>query len=218
MSNDPDDEMGDIVRKDLTLSITCVSCVFFKRIAVFKAPCSELGTAPAAKTCSRFVPDPVQMDAPDRLARALAAIAGARRPKLAAAAALGAARITKLGFRLGQQVFFRVMGGEYLSNYASAIVVGATHSQLVLSGVDSFTMLTNVSSVLNKEAFERKRLSLVKRGRINDPVAPFERIRVNNRDKLLMHLPKSASPKRRGRPPTKRSAHDRKPILISHHG
>jgi hypothetical protein len=159
------------------------------------------------------------MDVPDRLLRALVAIAGSRRPLLAAAAAVGSRRIAKLGFSLGQRVFFKIIGADYLSNYASAIVVGATRTQLVLSGVDTFTAMINISSVLDKEGFESKRLSLVKRNRINDPTAPFERIKINNRDRLLMHTPKTAGvKKRRGRPPAKKKKADfESPILLGTH-
>lgn len=214
-----DETFPDIIRRDLVLQVTCVNCVFYKRLAVMKSPCAELGTAPAAKTCYRFVPDPVQMDSPDRLARALTAIAGARRPLLAAAAAAGSRRIAKLGYALGQRVIFRIMGGDYLSNYASAIVVGATRTQLVLSGIDSFTAMVNISSVLDKEGFERKRTSLVRRNRINDPATPFERIRVNNKDKLLLHMPTVAGvKKKRGRPPAKKKKIDfDEPIVLGTH-
>ena len=203
----PDKEtLPDIIRRDLVIPITCANCVFFKRLAVLKLPCYELGTAPAAKTCHRFVPDPVQMDTPERLVRALVAIAGAKRPVLAAAAAAGSKRISKLGFILGQRIFFRVMGGDYLSNYASAIIVGATRNQIVVSGQDTFTAIVYTSNVLNKEDFENKRKRLVAANKINDPVAPFERIRINNKDKLLLHTPKVVGNKKRGRPAKKLSA------------
>jgi hypothetical protein len=146
------------------------------------------------------------MDAPNRLCKALAAIGGAKKPVLAASAVAGAKRAAKLGYRLGQVVYFRIMGGDFLGNYASAFVVGATSDQLVLAGHDTFTAIVYPDRVYSTERFELKKAALIKREKINDPNGGFTKIKVGNRGYLSV-VPKMAGtvtssnkPRGRGRP------------------
>lgn len=210
------EKLPDVKRRDLVLEVNCGHCVFYRRQAVLASPCETLGTAASAKTCHRFVPDPTQMDDPDRLFRALAAIGGAKKPLLAASAIIGSKRVTRLGFYVGQQVFFRPAGGDFLSNYARAAVVGAAGDRLVLAGDANFTAFMYPRNLLDKEAFEKKRKRLVKKKAINDP-AGFKKIRVGDVDKLEAYLPELArsAKKKRGRPPGKVKKNADGSILLS---
>lgn len=208
------DELPDIRRKDLVLPVSCGNCTFYRSQAVFKQPCSDLGTPASAKTCFRFVPDPHQLDDPERLFRALAAIGGAKRPSLTASVMVGAKRVEKLGFRVGQRVFFRPAGDDYLNNYVAAAVVGASSDRLVLAGEAGFTAFVYPNSVMVKADFEKKRTRLVKRDKVNDPKGGFKKIKVGNVEKLHAYLPELATAstkKRRGRPPGKKKG----PIVLN---
>jgi hypothetical protein len=215
-SGSPDnEELPDIRRKDLVLPLSCGSCTFYSRLAVFKQPCSDLGTPASAKTCFRFVPDPHQLDEPKRLFRVLSAIGKAKRPLLAASVVLGAKRVAKFGLRIGQIVYFRPAGDDYLNNYAAASIVGATKDRIVLAGEQGFTAFVYPTSVMTKEAFETKRKSLVKRDKVNDPSGGFKKLKVGNVEKLMAYLPelaRASTKKRRGRPPGKRK---KGPIILN---
>lgn len=209
------DDLPEIRRKDLVLSVCCHDCTFFRRQAVFKQPCSDLGTAGSSKPCFRFVPDPAQLDEPERVFRALAAIGGAKKPTLMASVVEGAKRVKKLGFRVGQRVYFRLAGDDYLNNYAAAAVVGATRDRLVLMGEQGFTAFLYPTSVMAKADFESKRNRLVKRDKVNDPDGGFKKLRVGDKEKLLAYLPqlaKTDAKRKRGRPPGKRK---KGPIILN---
>lgn len=209
------DDLPEIRRKEIVLPVNCGDCTFFRRQAVFKQPCSDLGTAGSSKPCFRFVPDPAQLDEPERVFRALAAIGGAKKPVLMASVLEGAKRVKKLGFRVGQRVYFRPAGDDYLNNYAAAAVVGASKDRLVLMGEQGFTAFLYPSSVMTKADFEKKRGRLVKRDKVNDPNGGFKKLRVGSAEKLLAYLPqlaKADGKKKRGRPPGKRK---KGPIILN---
>lgn len=211
-------EIPDIKRRDITLPIACRNCVFYRKLAAYAKGCEELGVAPSAKTCTKFVPDPEQMDQTDRLLQTLTTVGRAKKPELVYAAMLSAAKVRRTGYRVGQTVFFRVLGGDYLSNYARGVVVGSVRDSVVVIGAELFTACLKVSSVLSSDDFLVKKERLVSAGKINDPGVTFERIRVRDRKKLLAHVPKLAggtakAKAKRGRP-SKVKAGEFNPIVI----
>jgi hypothetical protein len=212
------DEVPDIRRRDPTIPIKCGDCVFHTNLATYGRPCSELGTLSAAKTCARFVADPAQLGEAADVGPLLRAIAGVRNGAMVASIVLSSRKVGRLGFRLGQTVYFRVMGGDFLCNYARAIVIGASGRDLVLSGVQTFRALVGASQLMDRDAWEVKRARLVKAGRIDDPDGGLRKIEVRGRERLVAYepLPLGSGSSRRKKPARgKTNAGKRRPITIN---
>ena len=124
----------DIERRAVILPIQCGQCLFHRRMAIYPKPCIQLGTPASAETCRRFVPDPNSLG--EDSAKILRVLRGIKKPNLLAAVIMSAKKVERLGFELGQPVYLHVMGGEYISNYASGTVIGCSKDQIVERFVD----------------------------------------------------------------------------------
>ena len=202
--------MPDVVRRQVTLSVTCGSCVFHRRFAVYDHPCNDLGTSAASVPCSRYCLDPTHAAKGEELFKLAAAVGAARNAHLLAAMFASGHRAKRHGFTVGQQVVVRVTPGEYMSNYARGVVVGATTKQVMLAGYDNFTAMLHPSSLLTLAQWAAKRASLVKSKHINDPNG-VKRIRVKGSAALSVYevdLLRGQVAKKRGRPPKKLTGAD----------
>lgn len=180
------DDIPDIKRQAVVLPVQCGSCIFHSRMATYSKPCIQLGTPASAETCRRFVPDPTQIG-PDP-GPILQLLASAVKPVLLAAAMLAARKVSKLGFKLGERVFFRVMGADYVNNYVSGVIVGAVDRRFVLAGAEGFTALLESESVLNNEGWEHKLEKLLRAGKVDDPNGGLRRI-ASQGNKLVAYVP-----------------------------
>lgn len=201
------DEIPEIRRRRIVLPVKCGDCVFHKRLATYPRPCFELGTPPSADTCIRFAPDPSHMGDATDLATTLKALASAQRPALAAMAMLGARAVERLGFSIGQTVYMKVLGGDFLCNYARAVVVAASRDKLVLAGAQGYTALVGTDLLLNYDSWAEKRQRLVRAKRINDPSGGLRKLDVRGSERLIVYEPNQIGggkrKKPRGRPKRK---------------
>ncbi len=202
-NNEDKIEVPDIRRAPVVLPVQCGQCLFHKRMATYAKPCLQLGTPASAETCARFVPDPVLLG-PDS-GRALRFLASVRGPVLIAAAMLQARKIERRGFSLGEHVYTKVMGDDYLNNYASGYVVGTARDHVVVAGGAGYSALLLPSSLLNRVGWLAKAKSLIDRDRINDPKGGLLRITVRGKQRLSAFEPeplggkKARAKKRRDR-------------------
>ena len=192
-----EDDLPTIRRRKVVLPIKCGDCIFHKHMATYVKPCSELGTIASSDTCGRFIPDPRLLG--NDAGRALRAVASAIRPMLLAASMLSAKRVARSGFKLGQRVYVHVTGGDYLNNYASGIVVGATADKVVVLGSEGYSALLSSEALIDSWAWSRVRARLVGADRINDPDGGLRRISVRGRERLIAYEPADMSGKKRTR-------------------
>ena len=197
--------MPDVTRRPVTLNVSCGSCVFHRRFAVYDHPCHDLGVAAASVPCSRYCVDPTHAAKGEELFKLAAAVGSARNAHLLAAMFASGHRSRRHGFTVGQQVVVRVTPGEYMSNYARGVVIGATTKQVMLAGYDNFTAMLHPSSLLPLDQWRAKRSSLIKAKRVNDPDG-VKRIKVKGSAALAVYevdLMRGQVAKKRGRPPKK---------------
>ena len=206
----------DIRRGPVILPVQCGHCLFHKRMATYSRPCVELGTPASAQTCSRFTPDPAQLSQDD--ARALSTIASAKRPLLLASIMLQAKRCARIGWKVGEIVYLRITGGDYLNNYASGMVVGATRDQVILIGYEGYTALLFPDALLDRAAWETKRQNLVSRKAINDPAGGLRKIGERGAVKLVAYEPAPLGKGVKRRKAKRTPSRDRKPYVINLQG
>lgn len=85
-------------------------------------------------------------------------------------------------FKFGKQVFFKMVGKDYLSNYVSGYVIGysSTGDMLVCGDPDKNSRgssyvahIKKDTPLLSREEFKKKKLLLVKKNRLLDPDKPL---------------------------------------------
>lgn len=195
-----ENEIPDIKRKDIILRVKCKDCIFFKQYATYQHPCSMLGTIASAKPCSRFTLNPSSLGNIAQAAEVFAVLAPFKQKLLLAAALVTAKRVTKHGLKIGDRIYFKLSNADFISNYTSAVVVGANSEGIVVGGRENFTAILKPSSVLTLDAWKAKRKSLLSANKINDPKGLI-RITIKGVKKLQMYLPQLARKisKKRGR-------------------
>lgn len=191
-------EIPDIKRRDLIVPIKCSDCIFYKRLAILPKPCQELGTPPSATVCHRFLVDPTKFGDGEVFAKLYRTIARVKSKSLVAASLLAAKKVAKHNFTLGARVFFKVLGADFMNNYASGIVVGATRDQILIAGTENFSALMYPNAVLTDVDWEKKRERLIKTNKINDPTG-LTKISIKNLTRLKVYFPPSAKALRKKR-------------------
>jgi len=154
----------------------CKDCRFH---CILPAPgnakvCNSLGVIEEDKACALFKPNhrSVRFDKKSKTAQFRKLVAGmpVDQLKLIASFLNQEALTRKRGFHFGQEVFVLILGGDYLKNYRRAIVVSADSKQVYVTGrFEKFSGNLMHSSVLTQEAWEKKRVILLKENRITDP-------------------------------------------------
>lgn len=166
----------------VSLRLTCGSCQFFNSgIKRFEQPCSMLGQEEFSAACREYVPDmrPL-MNVKTMDIEALASILGRmsqRQIELMAYVLRNAKDIKKTKLEFGQTVVFSIDGQDYIENYFSAVVIGASRDGRTVylsSDLNELNqaqcMLTMMrSSVLSLEEFHDKHRKLITRGRLRAP-------------------------------------------------
>lgn len=175
------------------IPVKCRHCAFFKRNATYSAPCATLGRDPSDKPCPRFMIDykslTIKKDTPlEALAQVLNRL-DKRHLAVVAAFVLQARSTFDAGFELGQIVYFRPFGDDYLSNYQRAKVLFAVpkNGMVYVNGKASHAggmhAYLKISSVLTEEEWRTKRAKLLKDGKVDDPKNPIHKVQKANREK-----------------------------------
>lgn len=118
----------------------------------------------------------------------------------------------KRPFPVGQKLYFRAVGGDYLQNYLTGYVMGYTSTrQIILSGSPEnktrgklFLAYLEVDSVLSPVQWKKKRMDLVRADRLIDPKKPLvkvKRVDVDYEPPTIDQAPKEWKEAQKGRRP-----------------
>ncbi|MDE1905764.1 MAG: hypothetical protein KGH75_04865 [Rhodospirillales bacterium] len=174
MQNQDEKSPSDAIRKQPTLNVKCHSCIFFKDRAYpsFKKPCHELGIKKFSRTCEHFFANPfifLKEDPQFKLATKLFKKYENSLPSIVAWLNQELAT-KKTGFTFGQEIYVRMIGQDYLLNYAKATVVSANKEHVYIQG-ETFRGTILHESVFTSDQWKRKKKNLIKRKKIKDPLA-----------------------------------------------
>lgn len=155
------------------IKASCQDCVFYNTQSTYAKPCKQLGVLAISKTCKRFTVNPYLIDfnssKPSNLIRELISSLSKKDIHLFANVINQEYRTRKYGFYFGQEVMIRVFVGDYISNYASALIINANKYNVYIQGSNGFHGMILHKNILTMEEWDKKRKSLLKRGLIKDP-------------------------------------------------
>lgn len=166
------------------LHITCGDCLFFSRqkLPDYKSTCHLLGVAASRAPCRMFSPnvltESIAQALDDKALRAaLNAIPDGATGALAVAITK-AAKLRAAGFKVGQVVYFNVIGvssdRDYVANYYKGrIVMLNLDGDAMIVGSNKITATINPATLLTVKQWKAKRSDLIKRGKLVDPKSPF---------------------------------------------
>ncbi len=162
----------------------CSQCLFFKHYPKDKQCCHEKGIrgfAEAQESC--FVPDVSQLSINiDQFMSLVATLNSFNAKQLQIALSLIKNHTQKdRKYKLGQKVYIRVSGSDYLSNYRSAYVLGyMPDGNVILSGCSTlnskgknFLAFIDDNACLTDVEWEQKKDKLLNDGLITDPKSIF---------------------------------------------
>jgi hypothetical protein len=162
------------------LKITCRDCLFLKNAGAYKddkgnlRPCEYFGTVGQADPCRLFTTNPKNLTFP--IGKILKDLSKVPNPDAVVAAFMATRRLKKFGFKLGQKVYFRVMGNDYLCNYASGYVIGSVQNKIIIEGCEKHTSQLYSTSILNEETWRKKLAHLLHLNKINDPKGGLRKV------------------------------------------
>jgi hypothetical protein len=214
------EEVPDIKRRPIELALRCGECIFLTKFQTYAKPCSQYGTVPSSEVCQRFVADPAKLVPLSDVRKLLELMSSIRNPNALAASIASVRKVRKLGFELGQTVYFRVMGKDYLNNYATAMVLGVNgKAKLMVAGAQNFIASINGDQLLGREEWEAKRARLVSRNLINEPDGGLRKITLQGKNRLVAFEPPSLTQGKKKGPRSafsgKKSTRKKGPIILS---
>jgi len=185
-------EKLDVKRQRLSLDVRCGDCMFFKKAGIYKdaanvdRSCEGFGTVTGSDPCRWFTADSKYFNG--QLGDLLQILNKVERPQVLAAVLLSAKRMKRFGLALGQKVYFHVMGGDYICNYASGLVIGSVKGVIVIES-DGYVARLKAENILDEEAWKIKLSSLLKKDKINDPNGGLRKIKTSNQSRLQVYEP-----------------------------
>ncbi len=159
-------------RPPVALGVRCRSCLFFKSRShhAYKKPCAELGVKQYSRPCKYYFANPfifLKNDPEYKLVKKLLVQYAKLLPDLVGW--LNQETATKrTGFSFGQTVYVRMIGDDYLLNYAEATVISANREYIYIQ-TKNFTGTFLHASVYTEEQWKRKKKNLIKNKKIRDP-------------------------------------------------
>jgi len=179
------------VASSINEAFKCGECIHYANHALKgnKEVCKKLGIRHFANAPKCFSPDVTKLaTTSDELLHVIALFNNftyAQRRIL-----IGLLRGRKRKFAMGERVYFKAVGKEYISNYLSGFVLGFTQSGEVIIGGDpdktrrgaSYTaILDKPDQLYTEETWKKRRKYLIDQGRVVDPAQPLRKFpkRVN---------------------------------------
>lgn len=159
----------------LAINAKCGACRHFSRMAhpAYGDVCASKGILEIAKPCARFNPDARQInfksDEHIELLAELLATLPTNKLGVLAAIINREGRTRKRNLHFGEVVYFRMFGGDYISNYRACRIVSADKDYVHVEGKDGFTAMIYRESVLNLKQWKKKRKALKEAKKIKDP-------------------------------------------------
>jgi hypothetical protein len=184
----------DIRRQKITLAVRCGDCMFLKSAGVYKdssgaaKPCATFGTVAGADPCRWFTPNPRLFNGEAGIA--LRTLSKIGHSVIIASLILAHNRVENQGLSLGQVVYFHVMGGDYINNYASGSVIGVVRDTVILEGIEGHVSQVKRESLLNDEEWSIKLANLIAKNRINDPVGGLRKKVTGGKRRLQLYKPR----------------------------
>ncbi len=179
----------DTLRKSVAATMEeafkCGECIHYSAhpLKGNREPCKRLGIRHFASAPKCFTPDVSKLStSSDQLLQVIALFnnfSHSQRRIL-----IGLLRGRKRRLSLGQRVFFKAVGGDYLSNYLSGYVLGYTKAGEVIIGGDpdktrrgsSYTaILSETDALFTEETWAKQRKLLVSKNRVEDPKQPLRK-------------------------------------------
>ena len=177
------------------LNVRCGSCIFFKDRAypAFKKPCHEIGVKKSSRPCTKYYASPFLFMKDSEGFKMLETLTSKFEKDLSGLVGmLNQVLLTKrYGFSFGQTVYVKMIGEDYLQNYAKATVISANHESVYVQGKKFAKGGTYLhGSVLTEDQWKRKKRNLVKHGRIRDPKAKeYYRVKVSPKKAIEYQVP-----------------------------
>ncbi len=169
------------------IAFRCGMCLHFNQHAhpAKEQVCSKLGIKSYNVAPRCFTPDVTKLISGTEDLAAMASLFGTLSPqqKTIFMALMLTNRGGKRPFSIGQKLYFRAVGGDYVQNYMAGYVMGYTSTkEVILSGSPEartrgriYTAYLDASSVLTATQWQKKRLSLIKANRLIDPSHPLRK-------------------------------------------
>jgi len=166
------EEYDRVKRKRMEVRVTCGTCQFFRRGAIFGQPCYLLGTTPNDDPCSRFIVNPsklhMQEESTQELLDIVSKLEQSQLDTLAALLHTGKA-VFRAGFVPGQTVYFQIVQSDYLRSYVRGRIIGANKTHVFLHGQGNIIATLLPQSLMTRAEWREKRASLIQSNRIDDP-------------------------------------------------
>lgn len=173
MSSEDDDNLPPAPkeRKAPSIAARCGECMFFQEAATYKLPCKQLGQATTSRPCTRFLPNVYRVLDDDLVKR----IMELPTDKLRMVGGLAHQEVQTRrtpGAHFGKIGYFRIGGGDYLSNYRRAMVLAVDGENYHLMGTEADSKIR--ASILKENFFDEKKWKckeavLRRRGALTDP-------------------------------------------------
>lgn len=158
-------------RKAPVIVARCGECMFFKDASAFREPCSKLGVGSLGRICHKFLPNvyrvlntklvaSIMSMNPDQL-RMICGLAHQE---------LQTRKSTKE--KWGAVGYFRLGGGDFLSNYRKGLVLAATEEHYYIMAEDGSSKIRATilhSNFFDENRWKRKEAVLRKKGLLVDP-------------------------------------------------
>jgi len=165
-------------RAPLTLRVNCGKCQFFANSAAYGLPCQRLGVTPGEDPCAKFIVAPSKLGLTEEktvdLLKQVSKLDQSQLDVLAAILHAGR-KAAKHDLNVGQTVYFRVMGGDFVKNYVRGVVLSVNAQSVFIYGKEDFTAQLNHTSLLNAEQWKDKKAALLKKNKAVDPDAKLKR-------------------------------------------
>lgn len=174
------------------LKFRCGACLHYKQHAhpTMGSVCSKLGVkhyGVAPKSC--FTPDVTQLaDNNEDLASLALTFGTLSHKQRTIMLAILMTNTKRRPFALGQKLYFRAVGADYISNYLSGYVMGYTSSrQVIIAGSPEvtsrgrmYTAYMDEGDLLLPSKWARHRATLSRAGKFVDPKKPLtKRVRID---------------------------------------
>lgn len=168
--------------KNFTEALRCGECLHYKVAAHSQRGeiCSKMGVNPKGLAPNCFTPDITELGMNgDQLASLTALLQGSSNKSRRILMAVLRSKTKAKAYQLGTKVYWKALGGDYLSNYVAGYVLGYSSSgELMISGDPDKTkrggrpyvaLLRSTDDILDYLGWKERKAYLIQRNRIQDP-------------------------------------------------
>ena len=166
----------------------CGECLHHKQLAhpTQGSVCSKLGVPSSNEAPRCFSPDVTQLvDGNEDLATLALMFGGMSAKQRRAFLAVLLTNTKKRPYPIGQKLYFRAVGGDYIANYLAGFVMGYTSTgQVILCGTPDnrtrgsmYLAYMDEENLLIPHLWRKKRQELFVKGKLQDPRNPLQKVK-----------------------------------------